>query len=104
MIENQALRPIADAFKKKYPFMGVDYWRGDSRALVQKAHTERRAGRVTGDILESTGGAEALIKAGAIDPSYLFHRGLSHRTISIPRACGSPPVSTISAWPTTPAR
>ena len=70
MIENQALRPIADAFKKKYPFMGVDYWRGDSRALVQKALTERRAGRVTGDILESTGGAEALIKAGAIDPFY----------------------------------
>ena len=70
MIENQALRPIADAFKKKYPFVGVDYWRGDSRALVQKTLTERRAGRVTGDILESTGGAEALIKAGAIDPFY----------------------------------
>jgi iron(III) transport system substrate-binding protein len=70
MIENQALRPIADAFKKKYPFVAVDYWRGDSRALVQKTLTERRAGRVTGDILESTGGAEALIKAGAIDPFY----------------------------------
>ena len=50
MIENQALRPIADAFRKKYPFIAVDYWRGDSRALVQKALTERRAGRVTGDI------------------------------------------------------
>jgi len=37
MIENQALRPMADAFKKKYPFMAVEYWRGDSRALVQKA-------------------------------------------------------------------
>jgi ABC-type glycerol-3-phosphate transport system substrate-binding protein len=37
MIENQALRPMADAFKKKYPFIAVDYWRGDSRALVQKA-------------------------------------------------------------------
>ena len=70
MIENQALRPIADAFKKKYPFVAVDYWRGDSRALVQKTLTERRAGRVPGDILESTGGAEALIKAGAIDPFY----------------------------------
>jgi ABC-type Fe3+ transport system substrate-binding protein len=70
MIENQALRPMADAFKKKYPFVTVDYWRGDSRALVQKALTERRAGRVTGDILESTGGAEALIRAGAIEPFY----------------------------------
>jgi iron(III) transport system substrate-binding protein len=68
MIENQALRPIADAFKKKYPFVAVEYWRGDSRALVQKALTERRAGRVMGDILESTGGAEALIRAGAVEP------------------------------------
>jgi len=70
MIENQALRPMADAFKKKYPFMTVEYWRGDSRALVQKALTERRAQRVMGDILESTGGAEALIRAGAVDPFY----------------------------------
>jgi ABC-type Fe3+ transport system substrate-binding protein len=70
MIENQALRPIADAFKRKYPFMAVEYWRGDSRALVQKALTERRAGRVTGDILESTGGAEALIRAGAVQPFF----------------------------------
>ena len=66
MIENQALRPIADAFRKKYPYITVDYWRGDSRALVQKALTERRAGRVNGDVLESTGGAEALIKAGVV--------------------------------------
>jgi iron(III) transport system substrate-binding protein len=65
MIENQALRPIADAFHKKYPFITVEYWRGDSRGLVQKALTERRAGRVNGDVLESTGGAAALIKAGA---------------------------------------
>jgi ABC-type Fe3+ transport system substrate-binding protein len=70
MIENQALRPMADAFKKKYPFIAVDYWRGDSRALVQKALTEKRAGRVMGDILESTGGAEALIRAGAVEPFY----------------------------------
>jgi ABC-type Fe3+ transport system substrate-binding protein len=68
MIENQALRPVADAFRRKYPFVAVEYWRGDSRGLVQKALTERRAGRVTGDILESTGGAQALIRAGATEP------------------------------------
>jgi iron(III) transport system substrate-binding protein len=70
MIENQALRPLVDAFHKKYPFVSVDYWRGDSRALVQKALTERRAGRVIGDILESTGGAETLMKANAVQPFY----------------------------------
>jgi ABC-type Fe3+ transport system substrate-binding protein len=70
MIENQALRPIADAFRKKYPFIAVEYWRGDSRALVQKALSERRADRVGGDVLESTGGAAALMRAGAVSP---FH-------------------------------
>ena len=68
MIENQALRPMADAFKKKYPFMSVDYYRGDSRSLVLKALTEQRARRVIGDVIESTGGAEALSKAGAVQP------------------------------------
>ncbi|MSP94688.1 MAG: extracellular solute-binding protein [Alphaproteobacteria bacterium] len=66
MIENQALRPLVEAFKKKYPFLAVEYWRGDSRGLVQKTLTERRANRVIGDIVESTGGAEVLIKAGAV--------------------------------------
>lgn len=68
MIENQALRPLVEAFKKKYPFVAVEYWRGDSRGLVQKALTERRAQRFIGDIVESTGGAEVLIKAGAVQP------------------------------------
>jgi iron(III) transport system substrate-binding protein len=70
MIENQALRPMADAFKRKYPFVSVDYYRGDSRALVLKALTEQRARRVIGDIVESTGGAEVLTKAGAVQPFY----------------------------------
>ena len=70
MIENQALRPIADAFKKKYPFLAVEYWRADSRALVLKALTERRANRIVGDIFESTGGAEALIRSGAVQAFY----------------------------------
>jgi iron(III) transport system substrate-binding protein len=79
MIENQALRPMADAFKKKYPFVAVDYYRGDSRSLVLKSLTEQRARRVIGDIVESTGGAEALIKAGAVVP------------FSTPSAEGFPP-------------
>jgi ABC-type Fe3+ transport system substrate-binding protein len=70
MIENQALRPLTDAFKKKYPFVAVEYWRGDSRALMLKALTERRANRIIGDIFESTGGAEGLIKARAVQAFY----------------------------------
>ena len=68
MIENQALRPLVEAFEKKYPFVDVEYWRGDSRAMVQKLLSEQRARRVVGDIFESTGGAEVVIRAGASQP------------------------------------
>jgi ABC-type Fe3+ transport system substrate-binding protein len=68
MIENQALRPLVEAFEKKYPFVDVEYWRGDSRAMVQKLLSEQRARRIIGDIFESTGGAEAVIRAGASQP------------------------------------
>jgi ABC-type Fe3+ transport system substrate-binding protein len=68
MIENQALRPLVDAFEKKYPFVDVEYWRGDSRAMLQKLLAEQRARRIIGDIFESTGGAEVIVKAGAVVP------------------------------------
>ena len=68
MIENQALRPLVEAFEKRYPFVDVEYWRGDSRAMVQKLFSEQRARRVIGDIFKSTGGAEVVIRAGASQP------------------------------------
>ena len=70
MIENQALRPLVEAFKKKYPFVAAEYWRGDSRAMLQKLLAEQRARRIIGDIFESTGGAEVIVKAGAVAPFY----------------------------------
>jgi len=70
MIENQALRPLVDAFKTKYPFVAAEYWRGDSRAMLQKLLSEQRARRTIGDIFESTGGAEVIVKAGAVVPFY----------------------------------
>src|SRR5258706_16318797 len=68
MIENQALRPLVDAFEKKYPFVDVEYWRGDSRAMLQKLLAEQRARRIIGDIFESTGGAAGIVKARPVGP------------------------------------
>ena len=71
MIENQALRPLVEAFEKKYPFVDVEYWRGDSRAMVQKLFSEQRARRIVGDLFESTGGAgrlaEPLVTGAILD-------------------------------------
>jgi ABC-type Fe3+ transport system substrate-binding protein len=64
MIVDQALRPMAEAFEKKYPFIKVEYWRAASPQIVQKALAEARAGKVQVDVLESTSLAPPVIRGG----------------------------------------
>src|SRR6516225_11890812 len=40
MIVNQALRPLADSFGKKYPLLKLTYWRADSEDIMQKISAE----------------------------------------------------------------
>ncbi len=66
MIEDQALRPITDAFRKKYPFIETDFWRADTRELINKALAEARGRAVVGDLVEGGGVSQALLKAGVL--------------------------------------
>jgi len=66
MIEDQALRPITQAFRQKYPFIEPEFWRADTRDLLNKALAEARARAVVGDIIEGGGVSQALIKAGIL--------------------------------------
>jgi ABC-type Fe3+ transport system substrate-binding protein len=68
MIVNQALRPIADSFSRKYPFVKLTYWRADSEDLMQKISAEVRAGNVIADVIEGTGVSEAAAEAGLVQP------------------------------------
>ncbi len=52
MIVNQALRPVAAAFQKKYPFINMTFWRGDSEDIVTKVSAEMRAHNPQGDVIE----------------------------------------------------
>lgn len=63
---NQALRPMVQAFRKKYPFLKTEFWRGDTRQISQKILAEERAHVVQADVLESSGLAEIMIKAKAL--------------------------------------
>jgi ABC-type Fe3+ transport system substrate-binding protein len=84
MIVNQALRPMAEAFMKKYPFIKAEYWRGASPQIVQKALAEARADKMQVDVLESTSLAPPLMKAGLAVP---FH---SPETDSYPKELVDP--------------
>jgi iron(III) transport system substrate-binding protein len=68
MIVNQALRPIADKFGKKYPFIKLSYWRADSEDIAQKVSAEVRANNVVGEVLEGTGVGELASQAGFLLP------------------------------------
>ncbi len=64
MIEDQALRPIIKAFKEKYPFIDAEFWRADTRDLINKALAEARARSVNVDIVEGGGVSQGMIRAG----------------------------------------
>jgi len=68
MIVNQALRPVSEAFMKKYPFIKVNYWRAESAGIFTKLAAEIRAGKVMADLVEGTGVGEAVIQAGFAQP------------------------------------
>ena len=67
-IVNQALRPIAEAFMKKYPFIKLTYWRGDTEEIVAKLSAEVRAKNVMADLVEGTGVGELAVEAGLTLP------------------------------------
>jgi iron(III) transport system substrate-binding protein len=68
MIVNQALRPLADSFGKKYPFLKLTYWRADSEDIMQKIAAEVRATNVVADVVEGTGVSELAAQAGLVLP------------------------------------
>src|SRR5260370_40798053 len=70
MIVNQAMRPIAEKFGKKYPFIKLTSWRADSEDIVQKASAEVRANNVVADVIEGTGAGQQAVEANVAKPVY----------------------------------
>lgn len=68
MIVNQALRPLTDAFMKKYPFVKMTFWRGDTEEIVDKLSAEERAHNVVADVVEGTGVGDLAVNAGLTQP------------------------------------
>jgi ABC-type Fe3+ transport system substrate-binding protein len=64
MIVNQGVRPLAEKFGRKYPFVKVTYWRADSEEVAQKLSAEVRANNVIADVFEGTGVGELAVDAG----------------------------------------
>jgi iron(III) transport system substrate-binding protein len=55
MIVNQLLRPLTEAFERKYPFIKTRYWRGDSNQVLVKVISEMQANALEADLVEGSG-------------------------------------------------
>jgi len=60
------LRAIVNGFKKKYPFVAIESWRGTEVAITQKMLAELRAGTPVGDTLEGSELAPLFLKSGLL--------------------------------------
>ncbi len=63
MIVNQAMRPLSQAFMKKYPFIKMTFWRGDTEEIIAKLSAEIRAKNLIADVVEGTGVGELAVEA-----------------------------------------
>jgi iron(III) transport system substrate-binding protein len=69
-IVNQALRPLAEAFMRTYPFVKMTFWRGDTEEIIAKLSAEARAKNIVADVAEGTGVGELAVQAGIAQPYY----------------------------------
>jgi ABC-type Fe3+ transport system substrate-binding protein len=71
MIVNQLLRPLTEAFEKKYPFIRTRYWRGDSNQVLVKVTAEMQANALEADLVEGSGlGSFVVGGAKIVQPFY----------------------------------
>ena len=68
LIVNQAIRPLQEAFEKKYPGVKLQYSRADDAATALKVLSEARAGRVQADVFDSLYSMIAIQRAGLVAP------------------------------------
>jgi iron(III) transport system substrate-binding protein len=68
LIVDQLARPLKTAFEKEYPFLQVEFFRGNTERIVQKAVSEYQAKRYDVDILDGTTTATLASKAGIMQP------------------------------------
>lgn len=66
LIINQIVRPIAEAFQKKYPGIELQYSRQANSDIALKVMNESRARRIQVDVVDGTNGIDPMMDAGLL--------------------------------------
>jgi ABC-type Fe3+ transport system substrate-binding protein len=64
LIVDQVVRPVKAAFEKEYPFIQIEFFRGNSERIVQKMLAEYQAKRYDVDIIDGTVSPTMVQRAG----------------------------------------
>src|SRR6478672_2272148 len=54
LIVDQVVRPVKEAFEKEYPFIQVEFYRGNAENLVRRLLAEYQAKRYDVDLIDGT--------------------------------------------------
>ncbi len=64
LIVDQVIRPVKAAFEKEYPFIQIEFFRGNSERVVQKMLAEYQAKRYDVDLIDGTVSPTMVRRAG----------------------------------------
>ncbi len=70
LIVDQVVRPIKSAFEKEYPFLQVEFFRGNSERVAQKVLAEYQAKRYEVDIVSGSAASTMVQRAGYMQRFY----------------------------------
>ena len=73
LIVDQVVRPVKDAFEREYPFLQIEFFRGNSERVAQKVLTEYQAKRYEVDVISGSAAATMVQRAGYMQRFYSPH-------------------------------
>src|SRR5262245_55752514 len=73
LIVDQVVRPLKEGFEKEYPFVQVDFFRGNSKNIAHQMLTKYQAKRYDVDVVSSSAATSMVQRAGFMQRFYSPH-------------------------------
>src|ERR1700751_5466465 len=73
LIVDQVVRPLKEGFEKEYPFVQVDFFRGNSENVARRVLTEYQAKRYDVDVVSGSAATSMVQRAGFMQRFYSPH-------------------------------
>ena len=73
LIVDQVVRPLKEGFEKEYPFIQVDFFRGNSENIARRVLTEYQAKRYEVDVVSGSAATSMVQRAGFMQRFYSPH-------------------------------